>query len=109
MEESRNFNVIPCSQYLEPGTYFGADGGYVKLEEKYLVGTEMFISMDIRPRKTSGLLLSVYGKHHYLVLELVRGKLTFTMFNGKMPIITTFTPRTEFDLCDGKWHHIQGK
>lgn len=109
MESPREYNVLPCSENIEPGVFFGAEGGYVKLEDKYNVGLEMHIDLEIKPRKTSGLLLSAHGKNHYLILEMLNGELRFTMFNGKAPITTSFVPKTQFDLCDGNWHHIQGK
>lgn len=109
MEYPKEHEVLPCSANVEPGIFFGRQGGYVRLEERYNVGIEMHINMEIKPRKQSGLLLSAHGKHHYLILEMLNGDLKFTMFNGKQAITTSFVPNTPFHLCDGNWHHIQGK
>lgn len=109
MESPKEHGIMPCSENVELGVYFGSEGGYVKLEERYNVGLEILINMDIKPRTTSGLLISAHGKHHYLILELLDGNLKFTMYNGKQPITTSYVPKTKYYFCDGNWHHIQGK
>lgn len=108
MEYPKENGTMPCSENVELGVFFGKNGGFVKLEDKYNVGLEIVINMDIKPRKTSGLLISAHGKNHYLILELSNGELRFTMFNGKEPIKTSYVPKSPYYFCDGNWHHIQG-
>lgn len=107
MESPVEMNVMLCSEYAESGTFFGAPGGYVKLKERFKVGLEIDIKLDIKPRNTSGLLVAVHGKKDYLVLEMIHGVIKLSVDNGKGPITTSFEPPTPFYFCDGHWHNIQ--
>ncbi|KAK9737573.1 Laminin G domain [Popillia japonica] len=107
MEKPRKVDVQRCLENIEEGNYF--NGGYAVLGNRYVVGDEIDIKMDIKPRNVSGLLLSVHGKRDYLVLEMYEGAIRFTVDNGRGPITTTFSPDRMHYLCDGHWHTIQGK
>lgn len=108
MEMPEKFDVIPCTENAEYGTYFAAEGGYVRLKDKFKVGPEIDIKMHIKPRNISGLLLAAHGKRDYLVLELVGGSIKLTVDNGRGPISTSFQPSKKHYFCDGEWHNIQG-
>lgn len=108
MENPIKYNVLPCSDFVEEGVFFNRGGGYVRLREKFKVGIELDLKMDIKPRNVSGLLVAVYGKRDYLVLEMVEGSISLTVNNGKGPISTLFAPGKKHYFCDGNWHHIQG-
>ncbi|XP_060535680.1 laminin subunit alpha [Cylas formicarius] len=110
MENPKDFGVIPCSDHVEVGTFFG--GGlntYMKLKDRLKVGQMFNIKMDIKPRVNSGVLVAVHGKKDYLVLEMVNGTLRLVVENGKGPLTTSFLPpgNNTFSLCDGNWHEIQ--
>lgn len=101
-------SIIPCSDNVESGVYFSANGnGYVKLFERFKVGIEIDIYMDIKPRNITGLLMSVHGKRDYLVLQMVDGVIKFTVDNGKGPMEASFKPASTHYFCDGNWHSIQ--
>lgn len=98
--------VLPCSDQIETGVFFGKNGGYVKVRETFRVGLEMTISLDIKPRSPNGLLLSVHGKRAFLILELVNGTLHFMVDNGDGPIIAKFLPEEGENFCDGEWRTV---
>jgi len=66
------------------------------------------IQMDIKPRSTSGHLLSVHGRRDYLVLEMINGTIKFLVKTQKGSIETSFEPTKSNALCDGHWHNIRG-
>lgn len=81
----------------------------LQLLEKFNVGDEVSISMEIRPRNSTGLLLSVTGKKHYLVLELLDNEVVATVDNGHGPFRASYSLGNKFALCDGNWHKIHGE
>ena len=42
--------VGPCSDKVEPGYFFGPDGGWILASRRYLVGLDFDITMQIKPR-----------------------------------------------------------
>ena len=73
------------------------------------MGLGVTISMEIKPRSSSGILMSVHGRRRdFLLLQMVNGSLIFSVDNGGGPIVSTYSPLEENDLRDGKWHYIQG-
>lgn len=110
LEYSSAYGIIPCSDNVEVGTFFGGDSAtYIKLRERYKVGDMFNIRMDIKPRANSGLLVAAHGRKDFFVLELDKGELKLTVENGRGPVTTTFKPKSKYHLCDGEWHNIQGK
>ncbi|XP_071119471.1 laminin subunit alpha-like [Haliotis cracherodii] len=99
--------IKPCSNAMEAGSFFTADGGYVKLYDKFKVGLDLLIRVEIKPRSVTGLILAVHGRGDYLVLQMVDGKIILRADNGMGAITTSFTPSTSNSLCDGKWHVIK--
>lgn len=77
-------------------------------DPSFRVGVVIDIKLDIRPRKTSGVLLSVHGRRDFLLLQMVNGVLKFSVDNGKGAISAQYTPPHEHYFCDGNWHTIQG-
>nr|CAD7453810.1 unnamed protein product [Timema tahoe] len=96
-----SYGVVPCSDKVEQGVYFS------EKDSRFTVGLNIIISMDIKPRNISGILLSVHGKRDYLILQMVNGVIKFTVDNGKGAISASFKPPHEYYFCDGKWHNIQ--
>lgn len=78
------------------------------LDDQFRVGTKIDIEMDIKPRSTSGVLLSIHGKKDYLILQMKDGAIEFTVDSGRGPVSSTFTPPQKSFFCDGNWHHVHG-
>lgn len=96
--------VLPCSEKTETGVFFGKSGGYVKLRDKFRVGSDLTISMDIKPRNVTGVLTSVHGKKSFFIVEMVKGSIHFTVDSGDGPRSAIFKPDPDKSLCDGEWH-----
>ncbi|KAH1008402.1 hypothetical protein HUJ05_008957 [Dendroctonus ponderosae] len=110
LESPKTIGVIPCSDNVELGTFFG--GGlstYMRLKEHFLVGKMFNIKMQIKPRVNTGVLVAVHGRRDYLVLEMTNGHLKLAVENGKGPVVATYIPpgNDSYSLCDGQWHEIQ--
>lgn len=73
------------------------------------MGDEVSISMEIKPRNTTGLLLSVQGRKDYLVLELLENEVVASVDNGNGAFRASYSLGNKFALCDGQWHKIHGK
>ncbi|XP_066588247.1 laminin subunit alpha [Prorops nasuta] len=108
-EASAKIGVIPCSKRVELGLFFypGNGSNLFKAIDKFNVGREIDIQMDIKPRSTSGHLLSVHGRRDHLVLEMVNGTIKFLVKTLKGAINSTFVPAMPNSLCDGNWHNIR--
>ncbi|XP_015919728.2 laminin subunit alpha isoform X1 [Parasteatoda tepidariorum] len=100
-------NVTACSDKVEEGAYFSAHGGHLILFDKYRVGQRVSITLDIKPRNLSGILMAVHGKVDYLILQMVDGRVEISVDNGAGPITSSFIPTDEHYLCDGEWHTVQ--
>ncbi|XP_023237076.1 laminin subunit alpha-like [Centruroides sculpturatus] len=100
-------NVTGCSDKVEEGTFISADGGYVILYDKFNVGKQISVSMKIKPRKTSGVLMAVHGSKDYLVVQMIDGMVKFTVDDGGGPYSAVYNPPSENYLCDGDWHSIR--
>jgi len=127
-------SVQPCATAVENGFYFYPNAGYLKLcmstklcialfirncmkclivtsfyftADKFKVGRNIKLSLSIKPRKPSGILVSVHGEKDFMVLQMINGTIKFTVDNGKGPLYSSFSKDT-YDLCDGNWHSIQG-
>jgi laminin alpha 3/5 len=99
-------SVQPCTSEVENGFYFYPNAGYLKLSEKFKVGRNIKLSLTIKPRKPSGILVSVHGERDFMVLQMINGTIKFTVDNGKGPLYSSFSKDT-YDLCDGNWHSIR--
>ncbi|XP_046389625.1 laminin subunit alpha [Ischnura elegans] len=98
--------VIPCSEKVEPGFFFSAAGGFIRIANSFKVGIKIEIAMDIKPRNITGILMSVHGKRDFLVLQMVNGVIKFTVDNGKGAISAAYVPPHPHFFCDGQWHTI---
>ncbi|KAL0902126.1 hypothetical protein ABMA27_000070 [Loxostege sticticalis] len=72
---------------------------------KFKVGNEISISMEVKPRNSTGLLLSVHGGVDYMVLELLDDEVVARVENGKGPFQASYK-LGRATLCDGNWHRI---
>jgi laminin alpha 3/5 len=102
----RNNKVIPCSEKVEPGYFFGRGGGRIRAEKRFRVGLDFDITMMIKPRNLTGILAAVRGRRDYLVLAMNEGAIEFTVDNGRGPIQATFQPGDKHEFCNGEWHEI---
>ncbi|CRK95483.1 CLUMA_CG008952, isoform A [Clunio marinus] len=98
--------VLPCSDKVESGVFFGKSGGYVKLREKFRVGSDLTISMDIKPRNLTGVLTSVHGKKSFFIVEMINGDIHFSVDSNDGPRSAIFVPDADRTLCDGNWHTV---
>jgi hypothetical protein len=101
--------VKPCSEKVESGTFIGPGGGFIHAFKKFRVGLDFDVTMKIKPRNVTGLLLAIKGRKDFMILQMVDGAMTFTVNNGRGPIVAIFTPSYKFTFCDGRWHEIHGK
>ncbi|KAI5640960.1 laminin G domain-containing protein [Phthorimaea operculella] len=103
-------NSLRCIDNVEAGAYFGPSSNqhsnYLKIQENYKVGFEISISMEIKPRNSTGLLLSVHGKKDFMVIELLENEVVANVENGKGPFSASYKLGNKFSLCDGNWHRI---
>ncbi|XP_063394216.1 laminin subunit alpha [Cydia fagiglandana] len=111
-EVLRRVNALRCTDNIEDGIYFGPStnttSNYLKLQESnFRVGISLSISMEIKPRNTTGLLLAVHGKKDYLVLELLEHEVVVNVENGKGEFHASYKLAEPTSLCDGNWHKIQ--
>lgn len=73
------------------------------------MGDEVSISMEVRPRNSTGLLLSVHGRKDFLVLEMLENEVVANVENGNGPFHASYKLGHRYSLCDGNWHKIHGK
>lgn len=99
--------VIPCSKHVEAGVFIGPGDGFVKLRDRFRVGNHTNIELEIRPRTTNALLMSVHGKKAFLILELIDGTVQLSANDGEQVYKTIWEPNDEENLCDGNWHSIK--
>lgn len=45
-------------------------------DDKFKVGLDLLIRVEIKPRSVTGLILAVHGRGDYLVLQMVDGKVS---------------------------------
>lgn len=105
-DPSDTSNVIPCSEQVESGTFFGGDG-YVRLRDKFKVGEQVAIYMDFKPRTQDAFLMSVHGKKAFLVLQMINGTISFVVDNGDGAFEAVFKPEANENFCDGSWRTIK--
>ena len=87
---STGYDVIPCSENVEDGSFFHSDGGHIKLQDDFRVGTNFDLEIQIKPRTISGVLLAVFGQTDYLILYVNDGNLTFSVDNGAVSFFNFF-------------------
>lgn len=103
---SKNSHVIPCSEKVEPGYFFGPDGGRINAFRRFRVGIDFDVSLWIKPRNVSGLLLAVRGNRDMVILQMVDGAIQFSVDNGRGLINAIFKPDERHQFCNGEWHEI---
>ncbi|OQV14684.1 Laminin subunit alpha [Hypsibius exemplaris] len=102
--------VGPCSEKVEAGAFFFAEGGHISLRDKFVVGQTLELAIDIRPRSNNGLILAVATsrkRRDFLALQLLDGVVHFSFDNGGGITEINVTLPSPFSICDGGWHSIK--
>ncbi|EFN79905.1 laminin subunit alpha [Harpegnathos saltator] len=108
VEPSQKVDVMPCSEKVESGIFFypGNGSNLYKAADRFNADRGFDIQLDIKPRTTSGHLLSVHGKRDFIILEMINGTIKFVVKTQKGSIETSFVTNPN-SLCDGHWHNIR--
>ncbi|XP_078680702.1 laminin subunit alpha-5-like isoform X1 [Branchiostoma floridae x Branchiostoma belcheri] len=105
-EPTRSYSVGVCYQSGEVGTFFTADGGFLVVDEEFQVGMDIEVTMEIRPRTTSGVLMAVMSQRgDFLLIQLINGTVVAHVQNGGG--VFSIQPKDRHELCDGQWHKIE--
>ncbi|XP_064094479.1 laminin subunit alpha-like isoform X2 [Macrobrachium nipponense] len=97
-----------CSDKVETGVFFGEGlRSHVILNKRFSVGRVFEMSLDVKPRKNSGVIMSVHGRRDFVLLQLKDGAIEFSVDNGKGVITARYTLPSPWMICDGEWHTIQ--
>lgn len=101
-----SLGVTGCSQKVETGTFFGANHSHLILYDSYNVGKEMTVELDIKPRRTSGILFAVHSNNQkdFVLLQMIDGNIVFSADNGAGIIKVSVSAG---NLCDGEWHTVK--
>ncbi|XP_014426018.2 laminin subunit alpha-3 isoform X2 [Pelodiscus sinensis] len=102
----QNIGVPPCLDgSLETGVYFFNEGGYIIIDNSFVMGLEFKIIFNIRVRSLTGVLLHTGNKQgNYFTVYMEAGRVAVSGNNGAREFQTTVTPQQS--LCDGQWHSI---
>jgi len=104
---TKNNLVIPCSDKVESGFFFGPKGGRIRAQRKFRVGLDFDITMKIKPRNMTGILVAVRGRRDYLILHMKDGYIEFQVDNGRGAIVAKYEPKNDkYEFCNGEWHEI---
>ncbi|MEE6506205.1 hypothetical protein FKM82_007583 [Ascaphus truei] len=119
------FGVTSCYEGpTEPGFFFSADGGFLRLdtypayntctshspdtvfsEDLVEVGQDLELKLELRPLRPAGLLFHMGTEGgHYVTLSMADEKVTVTVNVGAGEYATSVTAQRP--LCDGQWHTI---
>ena len=93
----------------EGGYYFGPDGGFILAKKRCRVGLDFELSMEIKPKNASGILLAIQGRKDYLILQMANNTIYLTADNGRGPITSHFKfTNYDIQIFNGNWHEILG-
>ncbi|KAL7074923.1 hypothetical protein ACQ4LE_005689, partial [Meloidogyne hapla] len=101
----KEIGTVPCSQFKEPGLFFGKEGGYAILDRQLVVGTSFSLELELKPRTKNAVIVSV-GVLEFLSLQLLNGSVKFSVDNGNGVESVLFEPPIGTSLCDGHWHQV---
>ncbi|KAL7984356.1 hypothetical protein Chor_002926 [Crotalus horridus] len=102
----QNNGVLPClDNILENGVSFFNEGGYIMIENTFLISMEYRIAFNIRPRSFTGILIHAgSSQENYLTLYMEGGMLTASGNNSAGVFSLSVIPQQS--LCDGQWHFV---
>ncbi|XP_042299087.1 laminin subunit alpha-1-like isoform X2 [Sceloporus undulatus] len=102
------FSVNKCYVAAQEGTFFDGSGFLALVKEGYKVRSDVNITFEFRTTIANGVLLGISSaKVDAVGLELVNGKILFSVNNGAGRITATYAPKGTTSLCDGQWHKLQ--
>nr|XP_060631057.1 laminin subunit alpha-1 [Anolis sagrei ordinatus] len=102
------FSVNKCYTAAQEGTFFDGSGFLALVKEGYKVRSDVNITFEFRTTVANGVLLGISSaKVDAIGLELVTGKVLFSVNNGAGRITATYEPKGTASLCDGRWHKLQ--
>ena len=87
--------------------FFGQEGGFVMVYEKFQVGLDFNITMSINPLSTSGLLIGIQGPQDSLILEMFNNTIIFNVDNGGGAFLTIYVPEKNYSMANKKWYNIK--
>ncbi|MFT7812246.1 laminin subunit alpha-3 [Arapaima gigas] len=101
-----NHGAAPCFDGpTESGAYFSGQGGYVILENSFVVGFSFELVFEVRPRNLTGIVFHVGSSHgHHLSLFMRKGEVIVQVNNGAGQFGVSVTPQQP--LCDGTFHRV---
>ena len=80
--------------------------------DQFDVGLDIELSLEVRPRTLSGVLVSVHNpdNNEYLVIQMVNGDVVFNVYNGGTnEMEARYKKYLTNNMCDGNWHTIEGR
>ena len=108
LSSGSQYRVNRCYSKISRGATFSGSESYLRLLESFPVGRNLTVQFDFRTFNQSGLLFyianPVTGDH--VTLELGQGSLVYSVDNGEIPIVITYTPPSPYTLCNGLWHSV---
>ncbi|CAL4121219.1 unnamed protein product, partial [Meganyctiphanes norvegica] len=106
--EKKVISVQRCSDKVEPGMFLGiGPQSHVIFREQFSVGRVFKLTMDVKPRVNTGVLMSLHGKSDFVMLQMKNGIVELSVDYGKGIIIAKYEPMTPWSLCDGRWHKVK--
>ncbi|XP_033010826.1 laminin subunit alpha-1 [Lacerta agilis] len=103
-----NFAVNKCYVAAQEGTFFDGSGFAALVKEGYKVRSDVNVTFEFRTTALNGVLLGISSaKVDAVGLEIVNGKVLFSVNNGAGRITATYEPKGTTGLCDGLWHKLQ--
>lgn len=114
LNPSANQGAGPCFDGpTQRGTFFSGDGAHAVINSSFIVGSFFELLVNVRPLRSSGLLLHVgdagrssFGPlmSPYLSIYLLQGEVVVQVNNGQGEFMVSVKPKVP--LCDGNFHKI---
>ncbi|XP_062987367.1 laminin subunit alpha-1 [Elgaria multicarinata webbii] len=102
------FAVNKCYVAAQEGSFFDGNGFAALVKEGYKVRSDVNVTFEFRTTVVNGVLLGISSaKVDAIGLEIVNGKVLFSVNNGAGRITATYEPKGTASLCDGQWHKLQ--
>ncbi|RWS27412.1 Laminin subunit alpha-like protein [Leptotrombidium deliense] len=105
--ENIGYDAPPCSEKVESGAFFSGKG-YLSVYDDFRVGERIAFSFEVKPRNLTGVIMAVFGKVDFMILEMVENALILTVNNGAGSFSSELKFQDKHLLCNGEWHLIEG-
>ncbi|CAI9728190.1 laminin subunit alpha-like [Octopus vulgaris] len=100
-------SVKPCYDKDEEGVFIGANGGHIKLLDRFYVGTDLTVAFEMKPRTINGVLFAVHAVKEYLVIGLKDGNIYATANNEGNEFTAKINSQRNMTICNGKWYTVE--